>query len=138
MGPVEAYLKLNAKLESNYDWSSISKDNSYVVLSMWQDQFIKPIGKKPLTYSCYVDDVQNKSTQWMSNPRNFKKISHILYAINQFNSLCRAVIIKAVDVNANERKVKAAFPTNHIYRIVSLDIKTGEFKAEFVEVSPLP
>lgn len=35
MGLVEVYLKLNVKLESNYDWLSILKDNFYVVFSMW-------------------------------------------------------------------------------------------------------
>lgn len=112
---------------SRWSWSGRSADGKTVVLTLWRDEF--DYGSSPVSYDCFG----RATAAWSDRPGNRERLENLVWARDHCDGMFRIVVAVAEDVNANPRRIASCAPQpNMIMRVVKLDEKTGEFRAELV------
>ena len=110
---------------SRWSWSARSPDGKTVVLTLWADELnYKSV---PISYDCFG----SKTAIWSDRPGNRERLENLIWARDQCDGLFRVVITVAEDVHAEPRAIKQCHPQRDmVMRLVDLDERTGEFRAE--------
>lgn len=102
----------------------MSKDAETVAVVLWQDGVKGRDGAL-----VYLDD-QDPEAEWRQRIGNKRRIQHLKHAREALNGKFRAIVAKAVDVNADPRKIEKCFPQEGVvWKLDSLDEETGAFTA---------
>ena len=121
----DAFANFDTELENvRWSWSGISRDESHVVLVLWQDSVKMRDG-----HLTYWDD-EELDAEWRTRTGAKRRIEHIQHAIDKCEGKFHAVIAVARDVNSDPREIERCFPQeNVIWMVDDFDHATGAFKA---------
>ncbi len=107
-----------------WSWSGISEDARTVAVVLWQD-----VVKGRDGALVYLDD-EDPEAEWRQRIGNKHRIQHLKHALDMLDGQFRAIIAKAVDLNADPRKIEKCFPQAGVFwKVDSLDERTGAFTA---------
>ena len=128
-GKVSAFAHYDVILRNGqWSWSGLSK-NGEVVLALWRDEF--NYNDMPVSYNTFNSPTLEL---WKNRPGNRERISNLIYAREHCGGRFRVVVLKAVDANADPRKIEEAYPQpKMIMQLTALNEETGEFKSHVVE-----
>lgn len=132
LAKTEAFEHFETKLTNvRWSWSGISPDQSVVALVLWQD-VVKGLNCE-LTYA----DGDDLDAAWRQRPGHAERIRHLAHCRDALGSRFRAVIARAVDVEADPRDIVACHPQQGVrWQLDHLDEATGAFRAHVQKVSP--
>ena len=127
-GKVKAYAHFGVVLKNEqWSWSGRAADGR-VVLSIWKEQI--DYKSKPPRYNLFGD---SRLPIWRSKPGNHERIENLKWTRDGQGGVFQVVIITAVDITAEPRKIAEAYPTKLTMRLIDLDESSGEFSAQVVE-----
>ena len=124
----EAFDYFNTDMENvRWSWSGISRDQSKVVVVLWQDGV-----KRKEAHFVYWDD-EDLGAEWRTRIGARRRSEHIQHAIDHCDSRFYAIIAIARDVTSEPREIERCFPQgNAVWLIDSFDYASGSFKAHAV------
>lgn len=108
-----------------WSWSARTPDGKTVVMTLWKDKIDYSSG--PISYSTFGSP---SLAQWTNQSGNQERIENLRWARDHCDGLMRVVIIKAVDENADRRRIAQSYPQKRmIMKLTGLNVETGEFSA---------
>lgn len=121
----EAFEHFGTRLTNvRWSWSGIADDGSVVALVLWQDVVKGRNGA--LTYA----DEDDLEAEWRKRPGHAERIRHLIHVRDRLDGRFRAVIAKAVDVDADPRDIASSHPQQGVWwQLDHLDEATGAFRA---------
>lgn len=121
----EAFEHFGAKLtDARWSWSGIAPDGSVVAVVLWQDVVKGRNGE--LTYA----DEDDLDAEWRRRPGHAERVRHLAHCRDALDGRFRAVIARAVDVDADPRDIAACHPQQGMWwRLDHLHEATGAFRA---------
>lgn len=121
----EAFDHFGTKLtNTRWSWSGISPTGDVVALVLWQDAVKGRNGQ--LTYA----DDDDLDAEWRQRPGHAERIRHLAHSRDHLDGRFRAVIARAVDVNADPRDIAGCHPQQDVWwQLDEFDEATGAFKA---------
>jgi hypothetical protein len=106
VGQVAAFAHFGITLKNDrWSWSGRSPDGK-VVLTIWRDE----IDNKSKPPRCNFFG-HPRLSQWRNRPGNHERIENLKWAREHCDGLFGLVLVSAVDLNAEPRKVAEAYPT---------------------------
>jgi hypothetical protein len=110
----------------NPRWSrSARTPNGKVVMTFWKDQL--NYLTNPISYSSFGSPTLRQWTEQLGNRERTEKLK---WARDHCGGLMQAVIIEAVDENAEPRQIARSFPHRRlVMKLTSLNEETGEFSS---------
>jgi hypothetical protein len=113
-----------AMTNTRWSWSGVSPDGGVVVVVLWQDVVKGRDGR--LTYA----DEDDLDADWRRRPGHSERIEHLRHCRDNLEGRFRAVIARAVNVNADPRDIAACHPQQGVWwQLDHLDEETGAFRA---------
>lgn len=110
-----------------WSWSGISEDGGTVAVVLWQD------GVKGRDGALIYRDDEDLEALWRQRTGNKRRIIHLQHALDALDCKFRAVIAKAVDINADPRQIEKCFPQEMAYwKLDTFDPVTGAFTAHIL------
>jgi hypothetical protein len=106
-----------------WSWSARSEDEKTVVVTLWQDEFVRRDGR--LVYE-RGGDPDNPDTR----PGLRELMDNLAWARDHCDGRFRVISAVAKDRNARPRAIKECAPTKMIMRLTHLDVQLGAFTAE--------
>lgn len=135
MGLHAEFEKFGAYGKYPYSWSARSPDSETIVITMWSDliDYHQRSTGGPITYS---DFVGRDPASWMKRAGNIERLENLRHAKDVLKKPVNVVVIDAVDVNADPRKIVSGSARAMKWRmeIKELDYITGQFKAEMIVI----
>jgi hypothetical protein len=124
-GLAEAFAAFGAKGKNpRWSWSAQTPAGK-VVMTFWKDQM--NYSTQPISYSTFGSPTLSK---WQGRLGNQERIENLKHARDHCDGLMHAVIIEAVDQNAQPRTIARSFPHKRLYmKLTGLNEETGEFSA---------
>jgi len=121
----DAFAHFGVTLDNvQWSWSGVSADRDTVAVVLWQD------GVKGRNGALVYLDNEELDAEWRDRIGNKYRIKHLRHAMDHLDGKFRAIIAKALDVNADPRKIAKCFPQEDVFwKIDSLDNITGAFTA---------
>src|SRR5437660_667277 len=109
---------------ARWSWSARTPDGK-VVMTFWKDQLNR--STEPISYSSFGSPTLQK---WIGKPGNRERIENLKWARDHCSSRMHVVIIEAVDVRVEPRRIARAYPDKQLLmELTQLNPDTGEFSA---------
>lgn len=121
----EAFESFGTRLtNARWSWSGIAPDGSVVAVVLWQDVVKGRNGE--LTYA----DEDDLEAAWRQRPGHAERVRHLAHCRDALDGRFRAVIARAVDVDADSRDIASCHPQHGVWwRLDHLDEASGAFRA---------
>lgn len=121
----KAFAHFGVRLDNvRWSWSGVSADGSTVAVVLWQDAVKGREGQ--LTYA----DDEELDARWRERLGHDARIRHLAHCRDRLNGRFRAIIARAVDVDADPREIASCFPQEAaVWQLDHLDEDTGAFTA---------
>jgi hypothetical protein len=107
-----------------WSWSARSPDGKTVVVTLWQDLFVRKDGH--LTYSRPETDRKDLGAR----PGFGELMENLVWAREKCNGRLHVIIAIARDRNADPRSIAECFPSPMVMKLTHLDVGTGAYVAE--------
>lgn len=109
----------------NVQWSwSARSETGTVVVTLWQDQFVKGLGGK-LTYTREAIGANDGD----SRPGFRELMENLQYARDHCEGLFNVIIAKAKDLKAHPRSIERCWPSDMLMKLTAFDPMDGTFTA---------
>jgi hypothetical protein len=124
----DAFQQFGVKLtNTRWSWSGVSPENDVVALVLSKDAVKACIG----AFS-YADD-DDLDAEWRKRPGHAERVQHLMLCRDRLNGRFRAVIARAIDVDADLREIAACHPQEGVWwQLDDFDEATGAFTAHVV------
>jgi|ERR1051325_8465881 hypothetical protein len=121
----EAFAHFGVQLDNvRWSWSGVSANSGVVAVLLWQDAVKGREGQLS-----YADD-EDLDAPWRERLGHAARVRHLAHCRDHLDGRFRAVIARAVDVNADPRKIASCFPhEGATWKLDHLDESTGAFTA---------
>jgi len=112
---------------TRWSWSGVSRDNDVVALVLWKDAVKASNGA-----FTYADD-DDLDAEWRKRHGHGDRVRHLILCRDRLDGRFRAVIARAVDVDADPREIAACYPQEGVWwKIDKFDENTGAFTAHVI------
>lgn len=108
-----------------WSWSARNEDTKIVVVTFWQDEFVKCDGK--LIYTRPARSPDNLDAR----PGMKELLDNLAWAHDHNGGRLHVISAIAKDKTAHPRSILECFPTRMVMRLTHLDIKAQSFVAEW-------
>lgn len=110
----------------NWSWSARNEDTKTVVVTLWQDEFVKRDGKL----------VYERGPAWEEGERrrlgHTELMGNLRFALDHCGGKVKVIIAIAKDKRASPRSIAECFPSKMELRVSHLNESTGAFAFEDV------